>query len=325
MAASTSKKSKGLTTKASDILLNAGMMFPTPKDKRWVDLWESQRATVVKELEQTEAKDQARTMQVLIKSNREPMPDLGSDIDWDVELAEFKELPYPSYYLQPFHSSIGGWLSVSAAMNNRRAMEAIYTDCHPQKCCGMRAEIAKLTPADARVVVDFGSGDGDGPAEVARHLPAARVIAVEASPFMTIVGRRQNRDVPNLEWRHALAEATGLETGSVDCVTITLVFHECSDEGKRAIISEAHRLLRPGGSLVFSDTPPADLQTYRGFFEPWKDQWLKFDVDSFLASAGFGDLRAYDVTAPPADGGFQVRPTEQRLFTRVAKKPAAKL
>merc|ERR1712113_1140891 len=107
---------------------------------------------------------------------------------------------------------------------------------------------------------------------------------------------------------------------SCDCVNITLVFHECSDEGKSAIMAEAYRLLRPGGTLVFSDTPPADLQTYRGFFEPWKQQWLQFDVDTFLASAGFVDVQAFDLTAPPAEGGFQVKPTEQRLFTRVANK-----
>lgn len=64
-----------------------------------------------------------------------------------------------------------------------------------------------------------------------------------------------------------------------------------------------------------------DLQTYRGFLEPWRDQWLHFDVDEFLTTSGFVDLRAFDVTAPPSEGGFQVRPTEQRLFTRVAKKP----
>merc|ERR1712110_609000 len=101
----------------------------------------------------------------------------------------------------------------------------------------MRSELAKLIPLGTRVVVDLGAGDGDGAAAVARHLPESRIIAVEASPFMMIVGRRQNRNVPNMEWRHCLAEATGLETGVADCVTITLVFHECSDEGKKAIIA----------------------------------------------------------------------------------------
>merc|ERR1719215_761952 len=255
---------------------------------------------------------------------RLPATDIGDEaIDWDKELAEFRDLEYPSYYLKPFHSSLGGWLSINAAINDRKAMDAIYTDCHPQMCHGVRAELAKFVPTDSRIVVDLGAGGGDGPAAVARELPDARVVAVDASPFMIIVGRRQNRDVPNLEFVHALAEATGLDSGSADCITITLLFHECSDEGKKSIMAEVCRVLKPGGTLIFSDTPQqGDLQTYKGFHEPWQHQWLHFDTDAFLTSAGFVDLRAYDVTAPPSEGGFQVRPTQQRLFTRVAKKPA---
>jgi hypothetical protein len=37
---------------------------------------------------------------------------------------------------------------------------------------------------------------------------------------------------------------------SVDCVTITLVLHECSDEAKANILGAAFSILRPGGKLV---------------------------------------------------------------------------
>jgi len=316
---------RGLTLKASDVLLNANAMFPALKDPQWAALQEKQKHHILKEFSETQKADQERTMRVLLGSKKQPPPDLGPDaIDWDAELAEFKDLPYPSYYLLPFHSIPGGWLSQAAAMGNRTNMESIYIDCHPEKSLGVRKEVAKFVPCDARVVVDLGSGDGDGPAEVGRQLPNAKVIAVEASPFMIIAGRRQNRDVANLEFKHALAEATGLEAGSADCVIITLLFHECSDDGKAAIIAETNRLLRPGGTLVFSDTPPDDLHTYRGFLEPWKDQWKVFDTEHFLREHGFTSLQEHDVTAAPPRG-FQVKPTEQRLFSFVARKPAAKL
>ena len=95
-------------------------------------------------------------------------------------------------YRQPFHSVPGGWLSERAAVVNRVAMEAIYADTHPESCLGIRKDLAAHVPAAAAVVVDLGSGDGDGPAATARLLPSARVIAVEASPFMIIAGRAQN-------------------------------------------------------------------------------------------------------------------------------------
>merc|ERR1711865_517952 len=122
-------------------------------------------------------------------------------------------------------------------------------------------------------------------------LPNATVHAIEASPFMIIAGRRQNKDVSadRLMWHHALAEdmkggKTGLWEGSADCVTITLVLHECSDEAKANILASAFKVLKPGGTVVLSDTPQDDLFTYRGFFEPHREAWLNFQpVDSLQA------------------------------------------
>lgn len=225
------------------------------------------------------------------------------------ELVQFSSLPWPEYYLMPFHSVPGGWLSAFAAVFNRTAMEAIYRDAHPQKSIGIRRDLAALVPSSSKLVVEFGAGDCDGAAAVARRLSAARIVALDASPYMLIVGRRQNSDVGNLEVCHALAEEPPFAQGSVDCVTITLVLHECSDEGKRAIVEAAFRVLRPGGTLILTDTPTNDLDTYRGFCEPYRPLWARFDPDALLAEVGFVGVSAHQV-APPAF-----------LWTRVARKP----
>lgn len=52
-----------------------------------------------------------------------------------------------------------------------------------------------------------------------------------------------------IELRHAAAEATGLEDGSFDLVSICLVLHELPTRATEAIAREAFRLLRPGGTL----------------------------------------------------------------------------
>lgn len=110
------------------------------------------------------------------------------------------------YYRQPFHSVPGGWLSKRAAVYNRMAMQSIYREAHPHSCSGLRGDLVQWVPMHSKFVVDLGTGDGDGAATTAKLRPAARVVGVDASPFMIIAGRRQNREVANLEWRHALAE-----------------------------------------------------------------------------------------------------------------------
>merc|ERR1712087_341888 len=127
---------------------------------------------------------------------------------------------------------------------------------------------------------------------------------------MLIAGRTQNRGLPNLQFMHALAEATSLPDSYADCVTITLVFHECSDVAKVAIAQEAKRILRPGGSIILADTPQDDLHTYIGAHEPYRDEWLHFKPAEFFGWLGFCDFEDLGVM-----GGKVLSADEQRRLT----------
>lgn len=243
-----------------------------------------------------------RMMRVVARIPEQEVPDF-SGIDWDAELARFEGLEYPDYYRQPFHSVPGGYLSRAAAVGDRGAMEAIYEEAHPRKSLGVREALATLVPGDARHVVDLGGGTGDLGAAIARRLPDATVRSIDASPFMVIAGRVQNAGIENLTLEQGFAEATGLAGASVDAVNLTLVFHECPNAIKCKILREAHRILRPGGTLVLSDTPNDDLHDFRGFYEPYKAEWLEFAPEAFLAEARFVSVERRDV-APPL---FSVR------------------
>jgi len=296
--------------------------------EEWVYATEEQKAKSLKEMGNAigDPDSAQRTMIVNKRIMAEPAPDLGVEIDWALELAKFKKLDYPEYYLQPFHSVPGGWLSKAAAIVNRQAMQAIYADTHPESCLGVRKEMAKLVAAGASTVVDFGAGDGDGAAAVARMFPQAKVIAVDASPFMIIVGTKQNRDAANLEWLHTLAEDTGLPSDSVDAVQIQLVLHECSDEAKIKIGHEACRILKPGGQLIISDTPQDDLGHYRGFLEPHKDAWVNFSPAAYFGACGFNYDGNHLVIGPEEADYSGSGGTFNRTFTWIGlKKTKSKL
>lgn len=248
-----------------------------------------------------------RTEAMAKRAMREPMLKGLTSIDWKKELANFKDLAYPDYYLKPFHSVPGGWLSRIAAVFDRQFMQAIYKETHAGSCMGIRADLSKLISTSSRRVVDLGCGIGDSAACHARALPDAEVLAIDASPFMITAGRLHHAGLPNLRFLHRLAEDTGLPDGSVDCVTITLVFHECSEAGKTAIAQEVKRILKPGGVLVFADTPQDDLLTYRGAYEPYRDEWVHFRPAEFFGRLGFCDFQDRGVI-----GGALVSEAEQR-------------
>ena len=89
-------------------------------DPRWKTLdLDKQRKQIQAELNSSAPKD--AMMRLITRVQFQEAPDLGK-IDWESELTTFKPIEYPQYYLQPFHSILGGWLSESAAMVNRVGM-----------------------------------------------------------------------------------------------------------------------------------------------------------------------------------------------------------
>jgi ubiquinone/menaquinone biosynthesis C-methylase UbiE len=274
-------------------------------DPGWKTLdLDKQRKQIQTELDSSAPLD--GMMRVITRMQFQEAPDLG-EIDWESELATFETIEYPQYYLQPFHSVLGGWLSETAAVGNRVAMEAVLENAHPQKSLGVRDEIAQLFPENARHILDWGAGIGDDAAAIAHRLPSAKVTAWEASPFMIVVGRFYHKEIPNLYWKHGLVEKTELPDNSVDAVNMTYLLHECPDEIKQIILTECWRILSPGGRLVVTDSLPGDLHSYRGFFEPYKEQWLKIDPNQLLREAGFINIKAYQFA--------------YSTWTRVGEKP----
>jgi SAM-dependent methyltransferase len=103
-------------------------------------------------------------------------------------------------------------------------------------------------------VVDVGSGAGFD-SFVAAHLvgPEGKVIGVDMTAEMLAKARSTAAALGNatVEFREGLAERLPVEDAWADVVVSNGVINLCPD--KRAVFSEIHRVLRPGGWLQFAD------------------------------------------------------------------------
>ncbi|MFE0425112.1 class I SAM-dependent methyltransferase [Streptomyces sp. NPDC058953] len=184
-----------------------------------------------------------------------------------------------------------------------------------------RAKTEALPRGDYRRVVDLGCGTGDGTFGLAETFPGAEVIGVDlAAPFLKWADlKARDRGLP-ISFVQKDAADTGIEGGSCQLVTSTMIFHEMPAEQIAAIVRESYRLLEPGGA--FAVYTAGELPTTYGLFmmdwhahinnEPFMSDFFRADLEKPLVDAGYtevtttvvdafrhGDKKAYGSAAPP--------------------------
>ena len=120
-----------------------------------------------------------------------------------------------------------------------------YDDLRPEPPAELIAVLGALAPAaPPRLVVDLGSGTGISTSAWSAH--ADRVLGIEHNPEMLAAARA----APRVEYRHALAQETGLPDACADVVTCAQSLHWMEH---RSTIDEIARILRPGGVFAAYD------------------------------------------------------------------------
>lgn len=134
-------------------------------------------------------------------------------------------------------------------------------------------------------VADIGCGEGDLSMLLARF--AKRVVSVDMSAQMLAVLKEKAARFGcghKIVTRQGGIEALPLEDESVDAVLMSQVLHHAAQP--QLAITEASRVLRPGGQLVLLDLARHDQEWVR---EQWADQWFGFsdqELSGWLAAGG---------------------------------------
>uniref|UniRef100_A0A7N0VEH8 Methyltransferase domain-containing protein n=1 Tax=Kalanchoe fedtschenkoi TaxID=63787 RepID=A0A7N0VEH8_KALFE len=240
---------------------------------------------------------------------------LESEVYQEFEKVQNPSLVYPDYYLNPFHAYDEGnlsWLAAAEAEVASRsvamralpntssyaeATQILYgnwlqtTEQHHQKYSG-------TLPIND--ILDVGCSVGVSSKFLAGKLPFAKVVGLDLSPYFLAVAQfnekqREPRKNP-IRWLHAKGEDTGLPSKSFDLLSFAFVLHECPNRAIVALMKEAFRLLRSGGTIAIVDTSPKSkiiqelppvLFTLMKSTEPFLDEYFLTDLETTMREAGF--------------------------------------
>jgi ubiquinone/menaquinone biosynthesis C-methylase UbiE len=166
-----------------------------------------------------------------------------------------------------------------------------------------RGELADLAAAalpEGGSLVDVGCGTGTFAIAFAARRPDARVAGVDGDPaILALAGRKPGAEA--VDWVEGLAGALPLPEASVDAVTMSLLLHHLLPADKHAALTDARRVLRPGGHLHIADWGrPHDpamratftlLQAIDGFANTRDHSAGR--LPAIVAAAGFGPVATH--------------------------------
>jgi len=136
----------------------------------------------------------------------------------------------------------------------------------------------------ARHVLDLGCGS----CELVRYLADTyhqKVTGVDISSGSFPKGRHLNKGVRIRCIRKDAARLDFVRDGAIDAVVTMWALHEM--KRPKAILAEAHRILRPGGEMLVVDFPRGSLAQ-----RLWNENYYRpDDLEGFLAEAGLAEIR----------------------------------
>ena len=166
-----------------------------------------------------------------------------------------------------------------------------------------------------RRLVDLGTGAGRmltllGPR-------AERAVGLDLSRQMLNIARTNvaGAGLPDCELRHGDIFGTGLAAGEADLVVVHQVLHYLGEPA--AALTEAGRLVAPGGRLLIVDFAPHDLEFLRAEHRHRRLGFPDDEIERWFAAAGL--TRVASTALPPlAPGGLTVKiwtatPSAERL------------
>ena len=167
----------------------------------------------------------------------------------------------------------------------------------------------KFPDFDPRDILDMGCTIGHNSCAWANTYPDARVTAIDVgAPSLRYAHARATAQGAPVHFRQMNATDMSFDDASFDVVFSSMFLHELPEKDILKALSEAYRVLRPGGLLLNMELPPNnEMSPYDSFYldwdayynnEPYYKKFRDQNFDELLIKAGFESEKKISFITP---------------------------
>lgn len=216
----------------------------------------------------------------------------------------------PEYYLRNFHFQTDGYLSKESAEIYEHQVEILFAGAAGAmrrlilpslKVFSDQLQISSKAQDRPLRILELGCGTGPLTRLIRHLLPQSKITAVDLSSAYLSVASERMRDLDGISYIEANAGELPFLAESFDAVVSCYLFHELPEEERLRVLSEAQRVLRPGGylglidSIQLCDRSEAEFQEALrrfpiDFHEPFYAHYVKTDLGRLVADSGFAEV-----------------------------------
>lgn len=203
----------------------------------------------------------------------------------------------PDYYRRNFHFQTDGYLSEASAELYDHQVDILFSGA----AGAMRRLVIPplqrhLKSVERGQILELGCGPGSSTSYLAMAFPNVKITAIDLSSPYIKTAQRKLKNYPKVDALQADATDLPFKEKSFDAVVSVYLLHELPEEVRIKVISEARRVLKPGGLLVladsiqYNDDPRFNWALDRfplNYHEPFYANYVRTPLKSMLESCGF--------------------------------------
>jgi ubiquinone/menaquinone biosynthesis C-methylase UbiE len=209
----------------------------------------------------------------------------------------------PKYYQRNFHFQTDGYLSERSAELYDHQVELLFGGTGD----AMRRLVlsplrARLGPGDGAGlrILEIGAGAGSATRFVRLTFPRAHLVATDLSGPYLKVAQRKLKGFDRIDFLQTPGENLPFQDEQFDAVFSVFLFHELPLETRKAVFSEAKRVVKKDGVLAVVDSVQSGDQPEfeallknfsRDYHEPFFRDYLENPLRDLVRHAGFTDIK----------------------------------